>query len=700
MTHSSHGSVQPSRGTRYASRIELTLVVLLLLLAFFFRTYELTGLDLGLEHDEVAEWQIADGIRHGEHALFFKEAYGQEPLFLYLMAGSIALFGDNVFAIRFTSVFVAMLTLAASYRLLRRMFSPTVALVALAGMSIALWPVFWGRIGLRAMTLPLMLALGFDWLWRGLTSEIKTEGKRDGENERLSLSRRLSVLPSLRPFIIAGVFFGLSAYTYLSSRALPILLMIFTLYLALFARKKMAGKWRGLFVCFIVAGLVALPLVITLLTRPDLQFRVSEVSGPLDKALQGDASEVATNIGRAFGMFTGQGDTTVRDNWPNRPVFPEMMGQWLFLGGAIVAFTRLRQPRYVLALLWIGVMLILTIVTTGAPNFTRTLGALPMVFAMPGIAVEALLFWAPRLFPLQMYDRVSRVTNVLIVTGLIVVLGVNAVSTYEDYFIKWPQHPETQFVFQADFAAIAKDIDASDVMDVSVGGLSNDTMDDPSLYLLRQRKDVRVRWFNSADQPTSSGGALIHAGQPGAAYVYVPSIVPLSPTLAWYLTTGPTKTVFQTKNFARYTPYPFLPNDPFMEARRFKDTAWFIKGILDTSSVPAGGTAELHTVWVSAEPVHYPKRIFVHLVDVATGKIIAQHDGLDAPAQFWGMNDEVVQVHKLPIPKDAVPGEYELRVGLYDPISGVRVPLSFGLGANRGKDGPDYIVLGTIEVIR
>ena len=60
---------------------------LLLLLAFFFRTYELTGLGLGLEHDEVAEWQIADGIRHGENALFFKEAYGQEPLFLYLMAG-------------------------------------------------------------------------------------------------------------------------------------------------------------------------------------------------------------------------------------------------------------------------------------------------------------------------------------------------------------------------------------------------------------------------------------------------------------------------------------------------------------------------------------------------------------------------------------------------------------------------------------
>ena len=91
------------------------------------------------------------------------------------MAGSTALIGDNVIGVRFTSVFVAMLTLAVAYRLLRRMFSPTAALVAVAFMAITLWPVFWGRVALRAMTLPLMLAMGFDWLWHGL---IKDEGSQ------------------------------------------------------------------------------------------------------------------------------------------------------------------------------------------------------------------------------------------------------------------------------------------------------------------------------------------------------------------------------------------------------------------------------------------------------------------------------------------------------------------------------------------
>jgi 4-amino-4-deoxy-L-arabinose transferase-like glycosyltransferase len=664
---------RPARFTFHASRLELALVVALLLLAFFFRTYELTGLGLGIEHDEVAEWLIADGIRHGQHALFFKEAYGQEPLFLYLMAGSITLFGDNVFAIRFTSVFVAMLTLAASYRLLRRMFSPTVALVALAGMSIALWPVFWGRVGLRAMTLPLMLALGFDWLWRGLT---KDEGGRRKDEAKS------------RAFVLAGVFLGLSAYTYLSSRALPILLLIFALYLALFARKKMVGKWRGLFVCFISAGLMALPLVITLLAQPDLQFRVGEVSAPLDKALHGDTREIAANIGRAFGMFTAQGDTTVRDNWPNRPVFPEMMGQWLFLGGVIVAFTRLRQPRYVLALLWIGVMLIPTIVTTGAPNFTRTLGALPMVFAMPGIAVEALLFWAPRLFPLQLYDKVSRGTNVLIIAGLIAVLGVNAVSTYEDYFVKWPQHSETQFVFQADFAAIAKDIDTSDVMDVSVGGLSNDTMDNPSLYLLRQRKDVRVRWFDSGS-PISSGGALIIPNAAGR--VYIPTIVPVANGFELWSAGCESTQLYRRCRFE--VPLRAEGQSPGAE---FGESAGLVSHAVSNKPVRAGEQVQVGTVWRAGSNPQPSIRMFMHLVDPSTGRIIAQHDGLDAPMRFWRARDAITQMHLLDIPADTPANTYELRLGLYDPETSQRL---LQTGDYRGP-ADDYIVLATIQVTR
>jgi 4-amino-4-deoxy-L-arabinose transferase-like glycosyltransferase len=660
-----------SRLTRYA-------LLGILFVAFFFRTHELAGLGLGLEHDEVAEWQIADGIRHGEHALFFKEAYGQEPLFLYLMAGSIAFLGDNVMGVRFTSVFVAMLTLAATFRLLRRMFGPTVALVAVAFMAIALWPVFWGRVALRAMTLPLMLALGFDWLWRGLTAD----------------SRRPTT--GRRSFAMAGLFFGLSAYTYLSSRALPILLAAFTVYLALFARDRVRGKWRGLFASYIIGALMALPLAITLLANPDLQFRVSEVSGPLDKAMQGDWSEVGANVSRALGMFTVKGDNTVRDNWPDRPVFPEPMGALLFGVGVILSLSRFRQPRYALAVLWLGAMLIPTIVTTGAPNFTRTLGALPLAFAMPGIAVDWALFWLPRLVPVQNFVVMSRVTGALGSVALIGVLGVNTLSTYKDYFIKWPNHPETQFVFQADFAAIAKDIDAGDVMDVSVGGLSNATMDEPSLYLLRQRKDVRVRWFDSGS-PLSSGGAIVNPAAYPSASLYLPSIVPLSPRLQYILSSA--RQSKQTEHYRRYRGLkPLLQPDVKNKwIRDFADLATLFAARILPESVSVNGDLQFESYWVAGEPITSSLRIFVHLVDPATGRIVAQHDGLDAPNQFWRPNDEVFQLHTLHISSDTAPGRYEVWLGLYDPVTGDRI---MQIDSTHLESPGDQYLVDTIEVTR
>ncbi len=661
------------------------LVILFLLISFFFRTYQLAGLDLGLEHDEVAEWQIANNIRHGENALFFKEAYGQEPMFLYLMAASTALIGDNPIAIRFTSVFVAMLTLAIGYRMLRRMFSPLVALIALAGMSIALWPIFWGRVGLRAMTLPLMLCFAFDFLWRGLTTEVRSQNSEG----RIFATPRHLFSSSLLTFILAGIFFGLSAYTYLSSRAVPILLFAFVIYLVLFARDRMRGRWRNLFICFAIAIVIVLPLAITVLTNPDLQFRVSEVSGPIDQAVKGNLQPVLDNIPLALGMFTIKGDNTIRDNWPDRPVFPEPIGQLLFIFGFLIALSKLKQPRYALALIWIGSMLIPSIVTSGAPNFTRTLGALPMVFALPAIGLEWLAIWPLRMIDMAHTQEISRRLKPIGIVVLIGVFGINALSTFDDYFNKWPNHPETQFVFQADFAAIAKDIDANNVMDISVGGLSNDTMDDDSLRLLLQHKDVRLRWFDSGS-PISSGGAIVFWDN-SPVYIYVPAIVPISPSFTFL------ESAYQhveTQYYSRYVSQ--LKAAPPHNLVLFDDTAVLSVGDVPyQSSIRAGNVISLTTSWGAKTPIEYPRHIFMHLIDPSSGKLIAQHDGLDAPTKFWQANDQIVQVHVLKIPPDTPAGKYELWLGLYNPITGQRVMQT---DYNHTQPPSDQFLLGTIQV--
>ena len=359
-----------------------------------------------------------------------------------------------------------------------------------------------------------------------------------------------------------------------------------------------------------------------------------------------------------------------------------VIGALLFIAGFIVALRHFRQAGHSLALIWIGAMLIPTLVTSGAPNFTRTLGALPMVFALPGLAVEWLSF------------KLAKVASLrpIFALGLIGVFGMNAASTYDDYFNQWPNHSETQFVFQSDFAAIARDIDASDVMDVSVGGLSNDTLDDPSLYLLRRRKDVRVRWFDSGS-PISSGGALLEPFTPG--HVYFPSIVPISKALTGGF--DPRQDESKSTRFSRYS--QATSTTGAAEPREFDDTARLMlsAGRLPTTTIiAAGDRLQFVTRWIAKRPIAYPRRIFVHLVDPQTGQIMAQHDGLDSPTKFWREGDQILQVHRLPIPADASPGHYELWIGLYDPTTGKRV---LQTNTRHSESPSDHYVLGTVEVI-
>jgi hypothetical protein len=114
-------------------------------------------------------------------------------------------------------------------------------------------------------------------------------------------------------------------------------------------------------------------------------------------------------------------------------------------------------------------------------------------------------------------------------------------------------------------------------------------------------------------------------------------------------------------------------------------------------SISAGSNVQLQSRWVAQEPIDHSRRIFVHLTDPVTGKIIAQHDGLDAPTKFWHEYDEIAQVHTLAIPADTPPGKYEVRIGLYNPVTGQRVQQT---DVNHTEPPADFYTFGTIEVVR
>ena len=81
-------------------------------------------------------------------------------------------------------------------------------------------------------------------------------------------------------------------------------------------------------------------------------------------------------------------------------------------------------------------------------------------------------------------------------------------------------------------------------------------------------------------------------------------------------------------------------------------------------------------VWQSTMPTAEGNKVFVHLVN-GDGAIVAQSDAEPAggySTDRWVEGEVVTDTHVLALPPDLPSGDYHLRVGLYDPITGRRLP--------------------------
>ena len=70
-----------------------------------------------------------------------------------------------------------------------------------------------------------------------------------------------------------------------------------------------------------------------------------------------------------------------------------------------------------------------------------------------------------------------------------------------------------------------------------------------------------------------------------------------------------------------------------------------------------------------------PVTVFAHLLD-AQSKIWAGWDGLDVPPYGWQRGDILVQHISLTVPADALPGEYQIEIGVYTTGTGQRLAIS------------------------
>ena len=652
------------------------LMAFILLAAAALRLYGLNNLSPpGLEHDEVAHWLINRGILAGQHAIYFTEAFGHEAGFHYIQTGFQVLLGDNILALRLPSAFAGLLLVAVSFALARRLFDLRTALLSASLLAILFWPVFYSRLALRAIAVPLLSGLSAYFWWRGWQYRPR-DGKSIQRNGDLPHSRLRPAAPTLS-FILAGLFAAFSLYIYMAGRVVPIFYLLFTIYLLLFHRPALRRRWRGVLLFFLVYLILAAPLIIFLLANPGAEARVSEVNGPLLALLAGDLGPVIENSLKFLAMFGLRGDPLWRQNVAHLPVFGPLIAL-LFYIGLLISLWRWRKPNYLFVILWLFTAAIPSIVTIDAPSSIRIINALPVLTILPVIGLEVI----------HIFSTLSTVTarlspntgKILVLIGLLLLLVLNIGRTTQAVFQTWPADDEVRFVWQQALTEAATYLDASSEDGaVAIGGWTPETMDPPTMELSLRREDLSLRYFDPTQSLIIPGSSADQAETDQSSRIIRPTILPLDPILeAQMIAWGALPEEIESFTLYRITGNPLIDPRVSMEVT-FDDELIF----LGYEPLASGGVL---TYWRVVAPAGEPRSLFFHVVD-ENGQILAQDDSLGAPAAFWQTGDILLQKHTFDSPSDS--GTLIWRLGVYNPGTGQRLITG---------EGADFVILSEVSL--
>jgi hypothetical protein len=120
--------------------------------------------------------------------------------------------------------------------------------------------------------------------------------------------------------------------------------------------------------------------------------------------------------------------------------------------------------------------------------------------------------------------------------------------------------------------------------------------------------------------------------------------------------------------------------------------AWFsLAGYRLTPQATPGGEILLTLRWKSLQSVAENYHVFVHLLNERDEKV-AQRDGQPVqwlrPTSTWQPGEEIYDNYGIALPADLPVGRYTIAVGLYDPVTGQRLPVSAGPGDYAIRVGP------------
>lgn len=684
----------------------------LVVMALALRLYRLGDVPFGFHPDEghnaLDAWRIVQGWR----PVFLPGNNGREPLFMYLMAGTMALFGPSIWAARLAAVVAGALMIPAQFLFVQALPLPRprrTALISAGLVAMTFWPVDQARYALRANLLPLWVALVLWSWWRVLAGRGYAWAG------------------------LSGVFLAAAAHTHLAGRLLPLVLVASALWLALRARRaesvatplslpappQLPGPQqlpaslqrpappppptrprplRALVVALTVAGVLTLPLLQYFRGQPEmLSYRTDQVSVLNPAVNEGDlAGTLIENTWHLLLMPFVRGDGSWYHNLAGRPGFEPWIGLAFLIGlaycGRDASGRRGRdaQVAAVLVIATFAVTLAPSWLSVGAPNYVRLTGVWPVLLLLPAWGLERAAAWLGTLdLPPHSHARSGPVLAAI-------ALGLTLVATTRDYFGRYATAPEVYQAFNG--AAVERGYEVARL------AAAGPTYVSPAIW---QQSVIR---FICLENPptaidTSYGLALPAAG--GADYAFGPAELAAADAFGARWPELRRTDIADSRGELSVTVYHLSRlNWPQLTAGSgrpvalpvpvaFGDSITLAAAAVEPVLVAPGGVLTVTLEWLAIAPTTVDMNFFVHLV-VPDGRLVGQFDGPPLGGSYatdrWRAGERIRQSVSITLAADAPPARVEVRVGWYDwrTLERLSVP----------GDPDAALAIGAVEVAR
>jgi len=647
----------------------LTIATFLLLLGALLRLGWLLDAPPGMSTEELINAQLADHMREGDIAVVYTQvAPSREGLYFAILAAFTSVTGRGTLFWRLPSALIALLSLAVTASLARRLFGTRVALMTLGLMAVSFWPVWLGRAALHFTLMPLLTSLTLYVLIRTFLAKGRTK--------------------SALWFTASGALVGIAQYAHVTAWTLLLIPVAFILARWIARPGDIRRHLGNIFYALGLFLVLSVPLLLFLLLHPGA--RETGLSGPLPEA----ALELPRRAINALLGFGVTGDNFANINLPGRPLLGPLLSLLMIVGaGTLIA--RWRRQASALALIWLIIGLLPSLFAPRSPNFEQMIVLLPLAFMLPGIALrEAYVVARARLnewdqLPYFLYGINAVVAALIVAT---------AVITYQDYFGAWASLPEVRQAYQAEVGALAKYLDTdSDPTPIVICAPPVDRTEHPFaltndqlLSYVMHRRDLQLRYFDCSQSLLFVNGGeeqrmIFPRGHyydlmPGPLLAWMayartepvagigPDTVlrinvsePLANAAGAFITTAPTAWAPETGEFRLAgLPVSFGHNVTFLGYELRDDT------------LRPSDYVELTTYWRLDGPPPPELTMFAHLLGSPV-VVLAQNDQLGVNVGQLQTRDVFIEYSLLQTPREITPGLYPVSVGLYLPSSGQRL---------------------------